>query len=198
MPIRTPATNQFRFRREQCRSLEFPAAVFLTTELKAPKTICRRCSKSFNSSGRICNLSAAQSDFASLQSLEPQGNSNSSSQVSSPISQAFNQLSQDLQSGNLSGAQQDYATLQQDVEGKVEQGHHHHHHDGGGSQGSAISQAFQQLGQALQSGNLTSAQQAYSTLQQDLPQFGQTSAQTSAQQTQSSSQSSSNGVSVTA
>jgi hypothetical protein len=54
------------------------------------------------------------------------------------------------------------------------------------------------LGQALQSGNLTSAQQAYSTLQQDLPQFGQTSAQTSAQQTQSSSQSSSNGVSVTA
>ena len=149
------------------------------------------------------NLSAAQSDFASLQSLEPKGNSNSSSQVSSPLSQAFNQLSQDLQSGNLSAAQKDYATLQQDVEGKVEQGHHHHHHDGGGSQGSAISQAFQQLGQALQSGNLTSAQQAYSTLQQDLPQFSQTSGQTSSQQTQSSSQTSSDSssagsVSVTA
>jgi outer membrane protein assembly factor BamD (BamD/ComL family) len=139
------------------------------------------------------NLSAAQSDFASLQSLEPQGNSNSASQGNGPISQAFNQLSQDLQSGNLSGAQQDYATLQQDVESRVEQGHHHHHHGGGGSEQGAISQAFQELGQALQSGNLSSAQQAYSTLQQDLPQFGQTSGQQT-----TSSQPSSNSLSVTA
>jgi hypothetical protein len=32
---------------------------------------------------------------------------------------------------------------------------------------------FDQLGQALQSGNLTSAQQAYTTLQQDFQQFSQ-------------------------
>ncbi len=144
------------------------------------------------------NLSAAQSDFTTLQSLQPQGSSNSSSQGNGPIAQAFNQLSHDLQSGNLSGAQQDYATLQQDVESRAAQGHHHHHHGGGGSEQSAISQAFQQLGQALQSGNLTNAQQAYSTLQQDLPQFSQTSGQTSSQPTQSSSQSTSNSISVTA
>jgi|HubBroStandDraft_4_1064222.scaffolds.fasta_scaffold160510_2 outer membrane protein assembly factor BamD (BamD/ComL family) len=80
------------------------------------------------------NLPAAQSDFATLQSLEPKGNSNSSSQGNGPIAQAFNQLSQDLQSGNLSAAQQDYSTLQQDVESRVEQGHHHHHHGGDGSE----------------------------------------------------------------
>ncbi len=146
------------------------------------------------------NLSASQSDFATLQSLQPQSISTSSSQSNNPIAQAFSQLSQDLQSGNLSAAQQDYATIQQDFQSQAAQGqnqatqgHHHHHHGGGGSEGSAVSQAFQQLGQALQSGNLTSAQQAYSTLQQDLQQFGQTSGQ----QTQSS-QSSSNSVSVNA
>jgi hypothetical protein len=39
---------------------------------------------------------------------------------------------------------------------------------------------FEQLGQALQSGNLSSAQQAYNSLAQDLQQLGQ-SGQTSAQ-----------------
>ena len=147
------------------------------------------------------NLSASQSDFATLQSLQPQSSSTSSSQSNNPIAQAFNQLSQDLQSGNLSGAQQDFATIQQDFQNQAAQGqsqaahgHHHHHHGDGGSEQSAVSQAFQQLGQALQSGNLSSAQQAYSTLQQDFQPFGQTSGQT----TQSSSPSSANSLSVTA
>ena len=51
------------------------------------------------------NLSAAQSDFATLQQLAPQNSSTASSTSGSPLVQAFNQLGQDLQSGNLSGAQ---------------------------------------------------------------------------------------------
>ena len=98
------------------------------------------------------NVSAAQSDFAALQQYAPQANS--SSQSTSPIAQAFNQLAtQDFQN---QGAQMH---------------HHHHHHGGGGSQSNAIEQMFQQLGQDLQSGQLSAAQQAYGSLQQDLQQF---------------------------
>jgi len=144
------------------------------------------------------NLSAAQSDFATLQQDVPGGGSastttstSSSSQSSSPIAQAFSQLASDLQSGNLSAAQSDYSTIQQDLQSMAAPsqqtyGHHHHHHD----EDSQISQLFSQLGSALQSGNLTTAQQVYSTLQQDL--VGSTSTSTS------SSTPSSTGVSVTA
>src|SRR5271169_3216037 len=63
------------------------------------------------------NLSAAQSDFASLQQLGAQANSTSPSQSPTPtVAQAFQQLSQDLQSGNLSAAQHDFANLQQDFQ----------------------------------------------------------------------------------
>jgi hypothetical protein len=140
------------------------------------------------------NLSAAQQDFVTLQQLGPQSNSTSSPQSNNPIAQQFNQLAQDLQSGNLSAAQQDYANIQQDFQNHAAQGHHHHHHHGGGgSESNQISQLFSQLGQALQSGNLSSAQQVYATLQQDFQQFGVSGGQTS-----TSSQSSPSTVSVTA
>lgn len=127
------------------------------------------------------NLSAAQSDFATLQQLVPQNSSTSSTQNNNPIAQAFNQLAQDLQSGNLSAAQQDYSTIQQDMQSQSAQMHGHHHHHGGGSSQSELSQLFTQLGQALQSGNLSSAQQLFSTLQQDFPQLGQASGSSSSQ-----------------
>ena len=74
------------------------------------------------------NLSAAQSDFVTLQNDLPQTSSTSTtSQSNSPIAQAFNQLSQDLQAGNLSAAQQDYSTIQQDFQSQASQMHHHHH-----------------------------------------------------------------------
>jgi hypothetical protein len=127
------------------------------------------------------NLSAAQSDFATLTQLGPQSTSSSSSSSSNsaasnnPMAQAFAQLSKDLQSGNLSAAQQDFATIQQDMQSNaVQSGGHHHHHRGGGEGGqSAISSLFSQLGQALQSGDLSTAQQVYSTLQQNFQQAGQ-------------------------
>jgi outer membrane protein assembly factor BamD (BamD/ComL family) len=142
------------------------------------------------------NLSAAQADFAALQQLLPQNNSTSSTQSNNPIAQAFSQLSQDLQSGNLSAAQQDYLTIQQDFQNQAAQTQGHHHHSGGGGSGSsAISQLFEQLGQALQSGNLSTAQQVFSSLQQEFQQLSQSSGLSS---TQSSSQSSSSRISVNA
>ena len=140
------------------------------------------------------NISAAQQDFVTLQQIAPQSNSTSSTQSSSPLVQAFKQLAQDLQSGNLSAAQQDYTQIQQDYQSQATQGqsaHGHHHHHGGGGGSSEISQLFDQLGQALQSGNLSSAQQLYSTLEQGIQQPGQTSGGSSAPST-------SNGVSVSA
>jgi hypothetical protein len=118
------------------------------------------------------NLSAAQSDFATLQQYAPQSSSTSSSQ-NSPIAQEFAQLAKDIQSGNTSAAQQDYSTIQQDMQSHASEGHHHHHSSGGGEGQSAVSQLMSQLGQALQAGNLSSAQQAYSTLQQEFQQFTQ-------------------------
>ncbi len=108
------------------------------------------------------NLSAAQSDFATLQKDAPAA---SSSQNNSPIAQAFQHLAQDLQSGNLSAAQQDFSTIQQDAQ--AHGGHHHHGDSSSGSQQNPLSELVSELGQALQSGNLSAAQQAYTTLQQD-------------------------------
>ncbi len=118
------------------------------------------------------NLSAAQTDLAALQ---PSASSTASSllQGTSPIAQEFKQLSQDLQSGNVSSAQQDYAKIQQDFQNQGAARHGHHHHGGGGGGASGVSQLLQELGQELQSGNLTAAPQGYSALQQDFPQFAQ-------------------------
>jgi hypothetical protein len=126
------------------------------------------------------NLSAAQTDFATLTQMGPQSTSSSSSSTAasnSPMAQAFAQLSKDLQSGNLSAAQQDFATIQQDMQSNAVQsgGHRHHHHGGGGN---AISSLFSQLGQALQSGDLSTAQQVFSTMQQDFQQAGQSTSGT--------------------
>ncbi|SPF49967.1 conserved hypothetical protein [Candidatus Sulfotelmatobacter kueseliae] len=145
------------------------------------------------------NLSAAQQDFAALQQLNPQSSSTSSTQSNSPIAQEFNQLSEDLQSGNLSAAQQDYTKIQQDFRNQTswqdqtsEVHHGHHHHHGGGGESSQLSQLFSELGQELQSSNVSGAQQTYNTLLQDLQQFSQSTS------TQPSSQSSASGISVSA
>lgn len=102
--------------------------------------------------------------------------SGSQTHSNNTINQDFSALGQALQSGNLSDAQNAFSTLQQDLQqsGQVHHHHHHHHyHHNGGSQGvnfggqasNPITQAFDALGKALQSGDLTTAQQAYSTLQ---------------------------------
>ncbi len=119
------------------------------------------------------NLSAAQSDFATLQGLGPQSSSTSSTQSTSPMATELTQLSKDLQSGNVTAAQQDYTTLQQDFQSQAAQsgGHYHHHHSSSSSDSNSFSQLLSQLGQALQTGNLGAAQQAYTTMQQTMQQF---------------------------
>ena len=140
------------------------------------------------------NLSAAQSDFATLQQLQPQGSSTSSTQSGNPISQDFTQLAADLKAGNTTAAQQDFTKLQQDFQSQSSQTqthhHHHHHGDGSSSQSDAVNQVFSQLGQALQSGNLSAAQTAYASMQQQFQQYGQLNAM--------ATQSGSTGVSVSA
>lgn len=126
------------------------------------------------------NLSQAQQDFATLtQTFQGQQQANVAN-GNNPVAQAFTALSNDLQSGNLTAAQQDFTTLQQDLQQQLSSaiGHHRHRFNGGGNaqsgsstQNNPIAQVFAQLGQALQSGNLSSAQQAYTTLQQDFEQF---------------------------
>ena len=142
------------------------------------------------------NLTAATADLGALQKLAPQSDAASTAFSNSPMGKSLNQLSQDLQSGNLSGAQQDYSSIQADIQNQAAQGrggHHHHHHGGGSSTAaSSLSQDFQQLGTALQSGNLSSAQQAYSALQNDLPQLSPTSGQ----QTPAAATAQASGVSV--
>lgn len=112
------------------------------------------------------NLTQAQQDYVTLTQALPSAQQNGTG----TLAQAFTALGNALQSGNLTQAQQAFSTLQQDVQQAPTGAHHSHHHHGGGnggSQGNSISQAFNALGQALQSGNLSSAQQAFATLQQD-------------------------------
>jgi hypothetical protein len=111
-------------------------------------------------------------------------------------------LANALNSGDLSGAQQAFASLQQDLQSTGRTGRHHDHHQGegdgviqssqGGSnaeQASQISQGardFEALQSALASGDLAGAQQACASLQQDLQsttQAGQTQVQPAATDT---------------
>jgi outer membrane protein assembly factor BamD (BamD/ComL family) len=124
------------------------------------------------------NLSAAEQDFLSLQQVNPQSSSTSSTASTSsnnPITQAFQQLQTDLQSGNLTGAQQtdnnaepDFQTQNQTGQsqqtGQTE-GHHHHRHGGG----EAIDQLLQIANQSTSptsTGSSTTQQTPFSFLTQ--------------------------------
>ena len=82
------------------------------------------------------------------------------------IKTEFEQLGQALQSGNLTQAQSDFATLSQNISAATQ--------SSGtttpATNASPAAQAFAQLGQDLQSGNLQGAQQDFTNLQQDLQQ----------------------------
>jgi hypothetical protein len=82
------------------------------------------------------------------------------------IKTEFQQLGQDLQSGNLTQAQSDFTALSQIFPGASQSGAV----TTNSSTSSTVAQAFTQLGHDLQSGNLPAAQQDYTTLQHDLQQ----------------------------
>src|ERR1700722_10210253 len=138
------------------------------------------------------NVTAAQSDFTTLsKSLStliptPAATTTAANPSASPLASAFAQLGQDLQSGNLQAAQQDYTTVQQDAQQQSasqqvsgHHGHHGHHTEKSQSSSSSssqqtnpINQAFGALAQDLQAGNLSGAQSAFAALQNDLQQIG--------------------------
>jgi hypothetical protein len=128
------------------------------------------------------NLSAAQSDFATLQKAfsAPAATSGSPSTIANPATQSLNQLVSDLQSGNLSAARKDISTVQQafqSLNGAGSANRAHHHFSGGGSGNgdstsqNALLQDFNQVGQSLTASNLSGAQRAYATLEAQMQQF---------------------------
>jgi hypothetical protein len=132
---------------------------FLNANTQSVSSRIQQFQKDFEQLGQDLqsgNLSAAATDFATLQKDSPQLSGSSSTQNQNPIAQALQQLNGDLQSGNLGGAQRP---------------HHHHHSAEGAQSGNSLMQDFGQLGQDLQTGDLASAQKAYTSLQQDLQQF---------------------------
>ena len=122
------------------------------------------------------NLTQAQADFATLSQELPSSQQAGAATTTGPtntLAKAFKALGQDLQAGNLAASQTDFATIQQDAQQQSSgqaQGHHHHHGGGSSQASNTLEQAFTSLGTALQSGNLSSAQQAYATFQSDVQQ----------------------------
>jgi hypothetical protein len=151
------------------------------------------------------NLTQAQADFATLSQELPSAQQAGGSTTTGPTSilaKAFQALGQDLKAGNLAASQADFATIQQDAQQQSSgqaQGHHRHHGGGSSQASNTLEQAFTSLGTALQSGNLSSAQQAYATFQSDVQQaFPSFSAASSGTGTASSTATGSGTVNVTA
>ena len=122
------------------------------------------------------NLSAAQEDYATLSKSGPLANPNSSN----PLVQDLQAVGKALQGGDIQGAQSAFSTFQTAAQ---QQGVHHrsrnsHHDHGIGTVGDSsqqtdpFAQALTTLQQALQSNNLSGAQSAFATIQQDLQQAG--------------------------
>ena len=82
------------------------------------------------------------------------------------VQSEFQQLGQDLQAGNLTQAQQDFATLSQNFP-NAQSGTST---SATASDANPIAQAFTALAQDLQNGNISGAQQDYATIQQDFQQ----------------------------
>ena len=146
------------------------------------------------------DLSGAQTAYSALQSstqsTTSSGAANSSTGSNSPTAN-FNALGQALQSGDLSEAQADLARI---THGARSMGGHHRHRVSADEEDTATSSSsntssasnpfatdLASLGQALQAGNLASAQTDFSQLQQDLQSAQQGTANTQNAATQSTS-----------
>jgi len=140
------------------------------------------------------DLSGAQTAFASLLALFPSSSSlansqtqsagassaSSSSNCTSSITNGLSALGQALQSSDLTGAQNDFSKLVQAIQ-SIGGGHHHHHKTsvssqnttsasatGSGTGTNSVQSNLAALSQALQTGDLKSAGNAYSQLLQDI------------------------------
>jgi hypothetical protein len=109
-----------------------------------------------------------------LSASNPYAQSGQQSSQMSPYKQSqtdFSDLSQSLAAGNLSGAQQAFSAFQQDMQGiQSAQGTRAASAQSGSSN---FQTQLSSVGQALQSGNLTAAKNAFSSLQQGVQQSAQ-------------------------
>jgi len=153
--------------------------VFQASVAQGAQTRFRQIQSQFQKVGQdlqFGNLTQAQADFATLSQELPSAQQAGAATTTGPtntLAKAFQALGQDLKAGNLAASQTDFATIQQDAQQQSSsqaQGHHHHHGGGSSQASNTLQQAFTSLGTALQSGNLSSAQQAYATFQTDVQQ----------------------------
>jgi len=93
------------------------------------------------------------------------------------IRDEFKQLAQDLQSGNLGAAQQDFTTLSQNLPGAGQTSGTPAAQVSAANGSNPLAQAFNQLGQDLQSGNLQAARQDFTTIREAAQQNVQASTQ---------------------
>jgi hypothetical protein len=121
------------------------------------------------------DLSSFSSNSASADTANADSTTSADSSTSS-LADALNTLGQDLQSGNLSAAQSDFTTVQNDLQQATNQAPPPPPPPPSNTRTStstnSILKELNALGDALSSSDLTSAQTAYSTLQQDLLQLG--------------------------
>src|ERR1700675_24726 len=90
---------------------------FLQRQLGTHSTLYQQNIEQLSKDLQSGNLSAAQSEFATLQKAFSASltSAASASTASTSVAQAFNQLATDLKSGNLPAAQKDFSILQQDL-----------------------------------------------------------------------------------
>jgi len=108
-------------------------------------------------------------ELLEAQNNQAQGTQAQNSQNNSPqqIQDDFTQLGQDLQSGNLTQAQQDFATLSTALSAPQATANSA---TSNSSSSNPIQQAFSALQQDLQNGNLSAAQADFANLEQALQQ----------------------------
>jgi outer membrane protein assembly factor BamD (BamD/ComL family) len=109
-------------------------------------------------------IGIASSLFSQFQALAAQSKSGQ-------LTQSFQQLSQDLQSGNLAQAQNDFSSLQQLLPGSQQNSLLASAATTTGS--NPLATAVSQLAQDIKSGNATAAQTDLSNVQQDVQQLRQ-------------------------
>jgi hypothetical protein len=102
----------------------------------------------------------------------------SSQSSTNQVQQSFKQLANSLQSGDLAGAQKAFATLQTLLQ--TQAASQSSSAPPASTQNSPVQNDFAALGQALSSGDLTSAQSDFSKLQSDLKTASQSGASGSA------------------
>ena len=96
-----------------------------------------------------------------------------STSASNSIQQQFQQIGQSLQSGNLSSAQSEFASLQQAFSQSVSNSTANSNSSTSTAAASSpTAQAFNQLASDLKSGDLTAAQKDYSSIQKDFRAHG--------------------------